>query len=223
MRSLCQGPAGRGGAAQRGREWGAALPRSAVPTAGASSKYGRKQVFPLARFSHHRSISQARLAPRRNTKLFLSSVAHLSTTIPSHLFLTQSDNMFWVKITPSPFQAEALGVGEMRAEAARSLRPASPTQRLSRKSIFHASRSHSRSAARAGCSRAPAAGAAKGTRLSPSQEHGPWCPGGFTDHVEMQPFRPRACVTVADDTLCGASVRASRRALAPVAHQTTQT
>lgn len=52
-------------------------------------------------------------------KLFLSSLAHLSTMIPSHLFLTQSDNMFWVKITHSPFQAEDLGVGEMRSEAAR--------------------------------------------------------------------------------------------------------
>lgn len=45
--------------------------------------------------------------------MFLSSLTHLPTTIPSPLHLTQSDSMFWVKITHSAFQAKDPGVGEL--------------------------------------------------------------------------------------------------------------
>lgn len=37
-------------------------------------------------------------------KLSLSSLAHLPTMVPSHLSLTPSGSMFWVKTTHSPLK-----------------------------------------------------------------------------------------------------------------------
>lgn len=86
---------------------GAVLPRSTAASAGASSHRGPESVCP-----HCCSISQQGWF-QGGREIVLSSLTHLPTMIPSLLLLTQSDNMFWVKITHSPFQAKDLGVGEL--------------------------------------------------------------------------------------------------------------
>lgn len=79
--------------------------------AGFTARMGRRFPATLATVS----ISFGKMfSPRlrqTGSLVFRKNKNHLSSVIPSHPFLTQSANMFWVKMTHSPFRAKDLGVG----------------------------------------------------------------------------------------------------------------